>query len=63
MKITEKKLANNMSSIVKIDHQILGCPINTCTHTLFRAKKFIAFICCKFFGPEQCICAGIYGTT
>ncbi len=42
---------------------ILGCLINTRTYTLFRAKKFIAFICCKLFGPEQCICPGIYETT
>jgi hypothetical protein len=43
--------------------KILGCFINTRTYTLFRANKFIAFICCKFVGPEQCICAGIYETT
>jgi hypothetical protein len=43
--------------------KLLGRPINTVTHTLFGAKKFIASKRYKFLGPEQCICDSIYRTT
>ncbi len=47
----------------KLQFLILGWPINTRTYTLLRAKKFTANKRYKFLGPEQCICAGIYGPT